>query len=91
MEQKDRLHEAFRMLDAFASVGVTHFDLTHLDIDGEKRGFRRAQSVAQLNNSLPYLLKSAPERKNSIIVRPHNPDGAFLVQLDDLSSSMLDF
>ena len=30
--------EAFRMLDAFASVGATHFDLTHLDIEGQKRG-----------------------------------------------------
>ena len=35
-----QIDEAFRMLDTFASVGATHFDLTHTDIDGEKRGFR---------------------------------------------------
>jgi RepB DNA-primase from phage plasmid len=77
------------MLDAFASVGVAHFDLTHLDIDGEKRGFRRSQSIAQLKNSLPYLLKSASERKNNVIVRPHQPVGALLVQLDDLDPAIL--
>ena len=53
------LDEAFRMLDTFASVGVTHFDLTHIDIDGEKRGFRPQQSLAQLKNSLPKLFPGA--------------------------------
>ena len=62
--------EAFRMLDAFASVGATHFDLTHLDIDGEKRGFRRHQSIAQLKSSLPKLFPGATERRNNIIIRP---------------------
>jgi hypothetical protein len=30
------------MLDGFTSVGATHFDVTFLDIDGQKRGFRHA-------------------------------------------------
>ena len=32
------LDAALRMLDTFASVGATHFDLTHTNIDGEKAG-----------------------------------------------------
>jgi hypothetical protein len=34
------------MLDAFASVGARHLDLTFLDIDGKKRGFRVDQTHA---------------------------------------------
>ena len=80
--------EAFRMLDTFASVGATHFDLTHLNIDGEKRGFRPHQSLSQLKNSLPRLFPGATERQNNIIVRPHS-DTAHLIQLDDLKTDAL--
>ena len=83
------LDEAFRMLDTFASVGATHFDLTHLNIDGEKRGFRPHQSLSQLKNSLPRLFPGATERQNNIIVRPHS-DTAQLIQLDDLKTDALD-
>jgi hypothetical protein len=34
------LHDALRLIDVFASVGADRFDLTHIDIDGKKRGFR---------------------------------------------------
>ena len=82
------LDAAYKMLDTFASVGVTHFDLTHIDIDGEKRGFRPQQSVAQLKNSLPKLFPGAEARRNNIIVRPHSGK-AQLVQLDDLDQAAL--
>jgi len=82
------LDEAFRMLDTFASVGVTHFDLTHIDLDGEKRGFRPQQSLSQLKNSLPKLFPGAEARRNNIIVRPHSGK-AQLVQLDDLDQAAL--
>ena len=82
------LDEAFRMLDTFASVGATHFDLTHLNIDGEKRGFRPQQTLPQLKNSLPRLFPGATERQNNIIVRPHS-DTAQLIQLDDLKTDAL--
>ncbi len=59
------LDEAYRMLDAFASVGARHFDVTFPDIDGAKRGFRREQSVMQLRNSLPKLLPGMAERQNT--------------------------
>lgn len=81
--------EAFRMLDTFASVGATHFDLTHLNLDGEKRGFRPQQTLAQLKNSLPRLFPGATERQNNIIVRPHS-DTAQLIQLDDLKAESLE-
>lgn len=82
------IDEAYRMLDAFASVGARHFDVTFLDIDGAKRGFRREQSVLQLRNSLPKLLPGLTERQNSLVVRPQ-ADGVTLVQLDDLDSAAL--
>jgi hypothetical protein len=82
------LDEAFRMLDTFASVGATHFDLTHINIEGEKRGFRPHQTLAQLKNSLPRLFPGATERQNNIIVRPKS-DIAQLIQLDDLKSDTL--
>jgi hypothetical protein len=84
----DQTDEAFRMLDAFASVGATHFDLTHTNIDGEKRGYRPRQTLAQLKNSLPKLFPGATERRNNIIVRPHS-DKNLIVQLDDLDESKL--
>jgi hypothetical protein len=79
-----QLDEALKMLDTFASVGATHFDLTHINIDGEKRGFRPSQSLAQLKNSLPKLFPGARERQNNIIIRPLS-DKVHFVQLDDLS------
>ena len=82
------LDDAFRMLDTFASVGATHFDLTHINIEGEKRGFRPQQTLAQLKNSLPRLFPGATARQNNIIVRPHS-DTAQLIQLDDLKAEAL--
>ena len=82
------LAEALRMLDAFASVGARTLDLTHINIDGEKRGFRPAQTLGQLKNSMPHLPESAPKRQNNIIVRPYGTT-AQLIQLDDLDAEAL--
>jgi hypothetical protein len=81
--------EALRMLDMFASVGATHFDLTFTNIDGEKRGFRPEQSLAQIRNSMPKLFPGAATRQNNIIVRPLSKNVQF-VQLDDLDAAGLD-
>lgn len=83
-----QLDEALRMLDTFASVGATHFDLTFTSIEGEKRGFRPTQSIAQLKNSLPKLFPGATARQNNLIIRPISEKVHF-VQLDDLSSANL--
>jgi len=82
------LDEAYNMLDAFASVGAHHFDVTFLDINGGKHGFRKEQSVMQIRNSLPKLLPGLTERRNSLVIRPHS-EGVTLVQLDDLDSAAL--
>ena len=82
------LNEALRMLDTFSSVGARRFDVTFLNIDGEKRGFRPQQSVMQLSNSLPMLFPGLTERQNSIVIRPHGDDVDF-VQLDDLDAAAL--
>jgi hypothetical protein len=83
-----QLAEALKMLDTFASVGATHFDLTHTNIDGEKRGFRPSQTLTQLKNSMPKLFPGAAERQNNIIVRPTG-DSVHFVQLDDLDGTAL--
>jgi hypothetical protein len=80
--------EAYRMLDTFASVGALHFDVTFLDIDGQKRGFRSNQSIRQLRNSLPQLIPGLEERQQNIIVRPLC-DKVQLIQLDDLDYEQL--
>jgi hypothetical protein len=82
------LHEAIRMLDLFASVGANRFDVTFLDIEGEKRGFRKDQSIRQLKGSLPLIFPGLQERQNSLVVRPHS-DKATLIQLDDLNGETL--
>lgn len=79
------LTEALCMLDVFASVGAESFDLTHTNISGEKRGFRRAQTLYQLKTSMPYLLPAALRRQNNVIVRPQAKE-VRLIQLDDLTS-----
>jgi DNA invertase Pin-like site-specific DNA recombinase len=82
------MKQTLRMLDTFSSVGARRFDVTFLNIDGEKRGFRAHQTVMQISNSLPMLSPGLTERQNSIVVRPH-ADDVDLVQLDDLDAAAL--
>lgn len=76
------------MLDAFASVGATHFDVTFLDIEGRKRGFRAKQTTREVKHSLPLLFPGLLERQNSLVVRPHS-ETASVIQLDDLKQETL--
>jgi DNA invertase Pin-like site-specific DNA recombinase len=82
------LAEANRMLDTFVGSGATAFDVTFIDIDGEKRGFRAAQTARQLRTSLPQLMPGLQERHQNIIVRPRS-DKVTFVQLDDLSAAQV--
>jgi hypothetical protein len=82
------LPDANHMLDAFGSAGANRVDVTFLDIDGNKRGFRPEQSARQVSNSLPYLLPGLAERRNNLIIRPLCESNA-LVQLDDLDAAAL--
>ena len=78
-----RVLQAVAMIDLFASVGATAFDLTHTNVEGEKRGYRANRSVAEVRESMPPLIAAADRRKNNVIVRPRM-EGATCIQLDDL-------
>ena len=81
-------NEARRMLDAFASVGATQFDVTWTTRSGDKDEFRRGMQIADLARTMPALLDAAITRERNLIVRPHGPGIAFL-QLDDLAADRL--
>src|SRR4051812_230645 len=85
-ERNDRAAQA--MLDCFASVGASHFDVTGTTRGGEKDWFRRNVSLAELARTLPGLLDTATRSERNVIVRPHGAGIAFL-QLDDLAAERL--
>jgi hypothetical protein len=65
--------EALAMLDAFASVGATRFDVTCTTLAGDKEWFRRDVDPAELARTLPAMLNSAAGHRRNVIVRPHGP------------------
>jgi hypothetical protein len=80
--------EARAMLDAFASVGATHFDVTWTNRAGDKERFRGGVSLGDLRRTLPAMLDAAPARQRNVIVRPRG-DGVTFIQLDDLKAPAL--
>jgi hypothetical protein len=80
--------EAQAMLEAFASVGATCFDLTWTTRAGGKEYFRRSVSLAELTRSLPAMLDNATGKQRNVIVRPHG-GGMTFIQLDDLKADQL--
>ena len=77
--------EAQAMLDTFASVGATHFDVTSITRAGDKESFRRNVSLADLTCILPSMLDDAAGKEFNVIVRPHGA-GVTFIQLDDLKA-----
>lgn len=82
--------DALRMLEAFESVGVRFLAITHTDIDQQRRGFRPKESIEEARRSMPFLVPSSRKRRNNVILRPHRPLSALLIQLDDLNEAALD-
>ena len=76
------------MLDLFASVGATHFDVTWTTCAGDKELFRRNVAAAELQKQLPAMLDHAPAKQRNVIVRPHGANVSF-IQLDDLKADRL--
>src|SRR4051812_40340197 len=76
------------MLNCFASVGASHFDMTATMRNGEKDWFRRNVPLAELTHTLPGMLNSAISSERNVIVRPHGPGITFL-QLGDLTAGRL--
>ena len=81
-------NEAQAMLDTFASVGATRFDVTRTTRAGDKVWFRRSVSLADLARTLPAMLDAATAVQHNVIVRPHGP-GIGFIQLDDLGTDQL--
>jgi hypothetical protein len=52
--------DARAMIDTFASVGATRFDVTWTNRAGDKEFFRRSMSLADLRRTLPAMLDAAP-------------------------------
>jgi len=80
--------EARALLDLYASVGATSFDVTWTNAHAEKQRFRRGMSLAALTRTLPRLLDEATRRQHNLIVRPNGTDRTF-IQLDDLTADRL--
>lgn len=76
------------MLDTFASVGATRFDVTRTTRTGDKEWFRRSVSLADLAHTLPAMLDAATAGERNVIARPHGP-GVSFIQLDDLAADQL--
>jgi hypothetical protein len=80
---------ALAMLNTFASIGATAFDVTLLDIEGRKQNFRPQRSLADLRRSLSAQLDAATRTQTSIVIRPrsttHTP-----IQLDDLKAPQIE-
>jgi hypothetical protein len=84
----DSVQEALRMVSAFADAGAPRFDLTHLHLDGEIRGFRAGRSLTEVRESIPRLVPASFRRQNNVIIRPHSGE-AQIIQLDDLNAEQL--
>lgn len=79
---------AYAMLNAFASVGATAFDVTLLDIEGREQGFQRNRSVDELRRSMAKRLEAAARSQHSVVIRPRSPQtAATLIQLDDFDAA----
>jgi hypothetical protein len=76
------------MLDAFASVGTTSFDVTWTDRSGKKVLFRRNVSLSDVTRTMPAMLERALPKECNVIVRPRG-QGVTFVQLDDLKAESL--
>lgn len=71
------------MLDAFASVGATHFDVTLTNLSGYKRLFREMVPLSDVARNGAVMMDYATKRQQSLIVRPRSDNTTF-IQLDDL-------
>ena len=80
--------EALAMLESFASVGATRFDLTITTTAGVKDRFWRSVNCEDLKRSLPQQLDAATRLQRNVIVRPYG-SGVSFIQLDDLKADKL--
>src|SRR5438477_5002023 len=75
------------MLELFASVGTSRFEVTWTSIDEDKEKFQR-KSSAELIRAIPGILDAATAARLNVIVRPEGR-GVRFIQLDDLTADKL--
>lgn len=75
------------MLQAFHSVGATHFDLTLTTLSGEKAHFQRGVVGPRLSRRLAALLAQSDLYQQNVILRPRAEAPVTLLQLDDLNEA----
>jgi hypothetical protein len=85
---------ALGMVDAFADLGVTHFDLSVVEdlLGNDGRGYSRRVADRQLANAhvreirfkLANILREADAKHYSVILRPRPIPSVLMIQLDDL-------
>ena len=80
--------EARRMLDIFASVGATAFNVTWTNLQDQPRRSLKGITVAQITRTMPRMLDAAIADTLNLIVRPYGPN-VWFVQLDDLKAEQL--
>jgi hypothetical protein len=80
--------EARRMLDTFASVGATGFNVTWTNLQDQPRRSRKGMSFAELRAAIPRMLDAATADQLNLIVRPLGPK-VWFIQLDDLKAEQL--
>lgn len=80
--------QALEMLDAFASVGASRFDLTVTDLAGKRIDDRCDCSMEQLSEHIGLMLRTSTARRRNLIVRPKAAQ-ALLIQLDDLDAAVV--
>lgn len=85
----ERVTQALAMLDVFASVGVTAFDVTLTNLAAKKTGFQVNRSVDELRRSMDARLEAAARSQTNFIVRPRAAT-VKLIQLDDLDHAKSD-
>jgi hypothetical protein len=78
--------KALAMLDAFASVGASAFDVTLLDVEGKEQVFQRNRSLDELRRTISRRLEAATRAQLNIVIRPRSATVLF-VQLDDFDDA----
>jgi hypothetical protein len=84
------VEDAFRMLDAFLSVGVRRFSVSRTDIHRMRRDYRVSRNQSAMRLLLPHLVPLCWNLQQNLIVRPEKPLHGVLAQLDDLDAARLE-
>src|SRR5271170_7726056 len=80
--------EARRMLETFASVGATGFNVTWTNLQDQPRRSHKGMSFREIMRAVPVFLDAATADQLNVIVRPLSRK-VWFIQLDDLKAEQL--